>query len=816
MKVRLTMNYVKYIIALIVFLSINAQSQYPPYNFPLTNPGEVLHSASIGVDTSNIDTVINLLETSNHYEASYAALFLALRGRADLIPTIKTRYYEAISEDLNSFDYLTALYLLNDPSVHQMVRAFIDTMMIYKEQSRGYYDYLNVTKAIMMLLNLGDYSTFNILNSLLDYQGEALGDADVQLLLPFAMRDEYRSTVYRRLIGLLKSPSRDYRVSTLLALDHFLDSADTKLALEDVALNDNDDFARHLASSNLIHFYHDDKIISISRHRAIIASDTTSLYDAIMNLEDYPSPRAFNALYQVRDSLPEGDFEDIVSNTIERYRCPFLPDSEAIMVSIDSITSAKHQTHDLSWLTNQSFVNELDSNLTSARNYIVAGDSNNCARQIKIFQQKVDEEYRDSLDGDNRTVTIEGWKFLYYNAQYILDRLPTPPAQYKLNINTIGNGTITPSPEYTLYDSATTVTLTATAGTGYKFSGWSGDVNDTTNPLAIIMNNEKTITGTFIQDVFTITATAEANGTIAPSGDVSVTYGNNQRFTFTPSTGYHTDSVLADGVNKPDSTSGYTFLNVSANHTIRVTYRINTYTITSTAGSNGSINPSGTTTVNYGGSQMYTITPNSCYHVDSVLVDGTNQGAITTYTFTNVTANHTIRSVYAITQYTITSTAGSDGTVSPSGTTTINCSGSQTYTLTPAAHYHVDSLIVDGSYAENTTSYYFTTVTANHTIRAVFAIDTYTLTTSVSGQGEVIPTPNQTLYGYGTSVTLRARWTDQQAQSVTKEKTKTVSQEAPTSWRFDHWTGDASGSTNPLTISMTANKTIQAVFVPVY
>jgi len=39
-----------------------------------------------------------------------------------------------------------------------------------------------------------------------------------------------------------------------------------------------------------------------------------------------------------------------------------------------------------------------------------------------------------------KTVTIEGWKFLYYNAKYILDRLPVPPHQYKLNINTNGDG----------------------------------------------------------------------------------------------------------------------------------------------------------------------------------------------------------------------------------------------------------------------------------------------------------------------------------------------------------------------------------------
>lgn len=71
------------------------------------------------------------------------------------------------------------------------------------------------------------------------------------------------------------------------------------------------------------------------------------------------------------------------------------------------------------------------------------------------------------------------------------------------------------------------------------------------------------------------------------------------------------------------------------------------YTITASAGANGSITPSGVTTLCEGGSQSYTITANSGYHIVDVLVDGVSQGAITTYTFTNVTTNHTISATFA-------------------------------------------------------------------------------------------------------------------------------------------------------------------------
>lgn len=66
------------------------------------------------------------------------------------------------------------------------------------------------------------------------------------------------------------------------------------------------------------------------------------------------------------------------------------------------------------------------------------------------------------------------------------------------------------------------------------------------------------------------------------------------------------------------------------------------YTITSSAGANGSISPGGTTYVNSGGSQTFTITPNTDYAVSDVLVDGVSVGAVSSYTFSDVTANHTI------------------------------------------------------------------------------------------------------------------------------------------------------------------------------
>lgn len=67
-----------------------------------------------------------------------------------------------------------------------------------------------------------------------------------------------------------------------------------------------------------------------------------------------------------------------------------------------------------------------------------------------------------------------------------------------------------------------------------------------------------------------------------------------------------------------------------------------TRTITASAGAGGAISPNGAVSVNNGQNQTFTITPNAGYQINDVLVDGVSAGAVASYSFTNVTADHTI------------------------------------------------------------------------------------------------------------------------------------------------------------------------------
>ena len=198
-----------------------------------------------------------------------------------------------------------------------------------------------------------------------------------------------------------------------------------------------------------------------------------------------------------------------------------------------------------------------------------------------------------------------------------------------------------------IYAEGDTVTITSDeAPEGKHFVSWTvvkGNVtldNSNSSTTTFVIGNEDVeIKTNYEVNTYTIEVKSGENGKVSPAGEVNVNYGDNKTFTITPNTGYHIVDVKVDGESK-GAIESYSFENVNSNHKLEVTFAINTYTITTSSNSGGTITESAT--VNYGDSKTFTITPNTGYHIVDVKVDGESKGAIESYSFENVTNNHTI------------------------------------------------------------------------------------------------------------------------------------------------------------------------------
>jgi hypothetical protein len=144
-----------------------------------------------------------------------------------------------------------------------------------------------------------------------------------------------------------------------------------------------------------------------------------------------------------------------------------------------------------------------------------------------------------------------------------------------------------------------------------------------------------------------------AGGSLSFQGSASISDGS--ALTYSWSFGDGSTAAVLGPVSHTYTTAGTysaTFTATSnqgkaASATRTVSVNPASFTLTASAGTGGTISPSGTVTVANGGSQTFTIASAAGYVISSVTVDGVNQGALSSYTFSNVTASHTIAAAFA-------------------------------------------------------------------------------------------------------------------------------------------------------------------------
>ena len=364
-----------------------------------------------------------------------------------------------------------------------------------------------------------------------------------------------------------------------------------------------------------------------------------------------------------------------------------------------------------------------------------------------------------------------------------------------LTTTSVGNGDVTtnPNPTNGTYADGTVVSVTASAHAGYQFDGWSGDASGTTQ-LSITMDADKTVTANFslIKRVLTINAT---NGTVTPSPyPTNGTYLNGTvvALTATPNTGYQFDGWSGAATGATSSVS----ITMDADKTATAMFSLipvvqRTLTINAT---NGTVttNPNPTNgTYDEGTVVGLTATPAAGYQFDGW--SGDASGATASVNIT-MDADKTVTATFSLIQRTLTINA-TNGTVATNPNPTNGTYDNGTVvglTATPAAGYQFDGWSGD---ATGTTNPLSITMDADKTVTAIFSQIQRTLNVTIVGNGTVTLASGSATngtYADGTVLSLVAT--------------------PDAGYGFTGFTGDATGTTSPFSITMDADKNITATF----
>ncbi|MDD5527723.1 MAG: InlB B-repeat-containing protein [Patescibacteria group bacterium] len=353
-------------------------------------------------------------------------------------------------------------------------------------------------------------------------------------------------------------------------------------------------------------------------------------------------------------------------------------------------TSTTATTATISWTTDQNATSTV--RYGTALPYTLASSSNSFATSHSI-----------TLHGLSFNTTYHyqaGSSNVYGNKSTSSDHtLRTNITSYTLSYAAGAHGSISGSSPQIVNSGANGSAVTPVPDTGYHFVDWSDA--STANPrtdTSVAANIS--VTANFAINTYTVTFNKNTGDTEASPTTKTASYNGNVGTLPTAPT--KTGSIFASWNTAADG-SGTAFnaaTAVTADLTVYAQWTINTYTITASTGANGTVTPSGVTTKNYGDSQAYTIaTSTAGYHISDILVDSVSVGTSSaTYTFTNITANHTISATFGIVSTPPATTYTIGGTISGlSGTVVLQNNGKDDKTISATGSFTFSTATTTGS-----------------------------------------------------------------------------------------------------------------------
>ena len=390
-----------------------------------------------------------------------------------------------------------------------------------------------------------------------------------------------------------------------------------------------------------------------------------------------------------------------------------------------------------------------------------------------------------------------GWEFLSWTGDasdtsntvsVVMDRNKSVTARfaliprYTLTATTVGSGTVSGNTQSN-YERGTTVYLTNAPAASWEFLSWSGDASGTSSTVSVVMDRNKSVTAQFRQFLFTLTVTTVGSGTVSGNTQSNYFRGTNVNLTAEPTPGWYFQNWSGDA----SGTSRNVSVVMNWDKSVAACFAPLTLLAVTAGGGTITANP----TSNYVQDStvvLMTAQPQSGWTFLNWMGDasGTNPQASVT-----MDRPQEVQAVFGTACN--TTVMGQGAVVRTFGTGLVPFGTVVRLTAIPQPGSY---FVLWGNAASSVVNPLdFTVTNANPTVGAFFlplGANQATLTVLEQGAGVVAREPEANAYTKGQAVRLLAQPFPGQA--------------------FLGWTGDASGTQNPLTVTVTTNRTITATF----
>ena len=267
------------------------------------------------------------------------------------------------------------------------------------------------------------------------------------------------------------------------------------------------------------------------------------------------------------------------------------------------------------------------------------------------------------------------------------------------------NGTVSPSGSVVV-ERGEDLELTITPDDGYRIASVILDGTDVTSEVkdsVFILSNVvsgHSVSVSFERIVYAVEISYGVGGSVSPSGDVPVAYGDDLTISIVPDEGYRISKVTMDGEDVTSSVTGQELVlrEVKSNHDVTVAFEKITYTVAVSSGGHGSVDPDGDVLVEYGDSLTVKIAPDTGYVLKSVILDGidvTSSVSGLVFVLNDVVSDHSVRVEFEVITYTVTVTAGENGSADPT-TSVVEYGKSLKIVFIPEPGYRTSYLTING------------------------------------------------------------------------------------------------------------------------